>query len=59
MSTHLRIQRELGHDTSQRSKAAVVVQRRQIVQQFQGTHEGFWRRVIYVIKPDKILDTIT
>lgn len=52
-----RVQRELSHHLTQLRQVAVIVQRAQVVQQLQGTHQslGGWR--IHKVKVDQVVNT--
>lgn len=53
--THLRVQRKLSHDSSKGCELAIIIQRRQKIQQFQRPHQRLRRRGIHVIEPYEIL----
>lgn len=52
----LRVQRKLRHDGPQVGKVAVVVERRQVIEQLQGSHQSLRSWGIHEVEMDQIVD---
>lgn len=53
----LRIERKLGHQRAELRQLALVVDRREIVEQLERTHQRLRRRRIHEVKVHQIFDT--
>merc|ERR1719445_487009 len=53
----LRVQGELGHDGSELSQVAVIIQGRQVVEKLQSSHQSLWCWGVHEVEMNQIIDT--